>query len=124
MRIRLDIANLPAKAFVHRSFEMAIALDQHIESTPTIRGGRPRISGTRISVDDIVIMYVHLAQCVEEIVAKYELTPAAVHAALVYYYDHKSEIDQTISDDDAVREAFIKDNPSKLQEKLKAIARG
>ena len=95
----------------HRSLKMAVVLDQHIESTPAIRSGRPRISSTRISVDDVAIMYVHLGQCVEEIVAKYELTPAAVHAALAYYYDHKAEIDQTISDDNAVREAFMKNNP-------------
>jgi len=49
---------------------MAVAPDQHIESSPAIRGGRPRISGTRISIDDIAIMYVHLGQSVEEITSK------------------------------------------------------
>jgi uncharacterized protein (DUF433 family) len=102
---------------------MIVTSDTHIETDPEIRGGRPRISGTRISVDDIAIMYVHLGQSAEEIVAKYQLSPGAVHAALAYYYDHKEEIDRTISEDDAVAEAFIRNNPSKLQEKLKAVGR-
>jgi hypothetical protein len=69
-------------------------------------------------------MYAHLGQSAEQIVAKYDLTPAAVHAALAYYYDHKSEIDELIAHDDAIVAAFQKDNPSKLQERLRALGRG
>ena len=103
---------------------MVIDSDQHLESSTAIRGGRPIIVGTRISVDDVVIMYVHLGQQVEEIVGKYHLAPAAVHAALTYYYDHKAAIDELIAADDSFVEAFKSDNPSKLQAKLKAIGRG
>jgi uncharacterized protein (DUF433 family) len=100
---------------------MKTALDQHIEQTPGTRGGRPRISGRRITVDDIVIMHLRLGQSVDEIVVKYQLSYADVHAALAYYYDHQAEIDQQIASDDAFIEAFKRDNPSKLQAKLKAL---
>ena len=60
----------------------------------------------------------------EQIVAKYDLSFADVHAALAYYYDHQAEIDRLIERDDAVVEAFKRDNPSKLQEKLKALRNG
>ena len=100
---------------------MQAALAQHIEMTPDVRGGRVRIAGRRITVDDIVIMHRHLGQPVEEIAAKYNLPLADIHAALAYYYDHQSEIDRVIEQDETIIEAFKRNNPSKLQEKLKSL---
>ena len=68
---------------------MEAVLDHHIEITPEVRGGRPRIAGTRITVADIVIMHLRLGQSLEEIAGKYDLDLADVHAALAYYYDHR-----------------------------------
>ena len=99
-------------------------LNQHIEVSPDVRNGRPRIAGRRITVDDIVIMHRRLGQSVEEIAGKYDVTLADVHAALAYYYDHQAEVDRLIETDDAVVEAFKRNNPSKLQEKLKALRDG
>ena len=99
-------------------------LNQHIQVSPDVRNGRPRIAGRRITVDDIVIMHRRLGQSVEEIAGKYDLTLADVHAALAYYYDHQAEVDRLIEADDAVVEAFKRNNPSKLQEKLKALRDG
>ena len=99
-------------------------LNQHIEVSPDVRNGRPRITGRRITVDDIVIMHRRLGQSVEEIASKYDLSLADVHAALAYYYDHQAEVDRLIDADDAVIEAFKRDNPSQLQEKLKALRDG
>lgn len=96
---------------------------EYIERHPDYRGGRARIRGTRITVDDVVIMHRHLGQSLEEIVGRYDLAPAAVHAAMSYYYDHKDAIDRLIADDDAFFEAFKRANPSRLQEKLKALGR-
>lgn len=101
---------------------MAVTTDTHIEVTPGTRGGRPRIAGTRISVDDIVIMHLHLGQSLEQIAGKYHLAPAAVHSAMAYYYDHKEAVDAQIAQDDAFVEAFKKSNPSKLHEKLQALS--
>jgi uncharacterized protein (DUF433 family) len=99
-------------------------LNQHIEVSPDVRNGRPRIAGRRITVDDIVIMHRRLGQSVEEIAGKYDVTLADVHAALAYYYDHQADVDRLIETDDAVIEAFKRNNPSKLQEKLKALRDG
>ena len=103
---------------------MATNIASHIEVTPEVRGGRPRIAGTRIGVDDIVIMHLHLGQSLEQIAGKYALAPAAVHAAMSYYYDHKDDVDRQIASDDSLVEAFKKDHPSKLQEKLRTLSRG
>ncbi len=98
-------------------------LDQHIEITPDTRGGKPRITGTRITGADIVILHRRLGYGIEEITGTYDLSLAAVYAAMAYYYDHREAIDQSIEEDEAFVEAFKRDNPSLLQEKLKKIAR-
>ncbi len=103
---------------------MEAVLDKHIEITPGVRGGKPRIVGTRISVVDIVLMHLRLGQSLEEIAGKYDLSLAAVYAAIAYYYDHRTDIDGSIKEDVAFSEAFQRDNPSPLKEKLKALGRG
>lgn len=103
---------------------MATVLNEHIQQSADFRGGRPRIAGRRITVDDVVIMHLRLNLSIDEISAKYNLTFAEIHAALAYYYDHQAEIDQQISDDEAVFDAFRRNSPSKLQEKLKALRDG
>jgi uncharacterized protein (DUF433 family) len=102
---------------------MATTLDQHIVSTPDVRGGRPRIAGRRITVDDIVIMHLRLGESIEQIAADYKLSFADIHAALAYYYDHRDPIDRQVAADDAYAEAFARGNPSPLREKLRK-ARG
>lgn len=101
-----------------------LLLDRHIEITPDTRGGKPRIAGTRIAVADIVILHRRLGYGIEEIAGTYDLPLAAVYAAMAYYYDHRSEIDASIEADEAFVEAFKRDNPSLLQEKLKKLRGG
>ncbi len=103
---------------------MEAALDRHIEITTEVRGGRPRIVGTRITVADIVIMHLRLGQSLEEIAGKYDLSLAAVYSAMAYYYDHRDEVDRRIEEDQAFVDAFRRANPSPLQEKLRAVSRG
>jgi uncharacterized protein (DUF433 family) len=88
-----------------------------------MRGGRPHVAGTRMTVADIALMYLHLGQSLEEIAGKYDLPLAAVYAAMAYYYDHRAEIDQSITDDQAFAAAFRHNNPSPLQAKLQALRR-
>jgi Protein of unknown function (DUF433) len=45
----------------------------HIEITPGIRSGKPRIAGTRITVADVATLYLRLGQSVEEIAGKYQV---------------------------------------------------
>ncbi|NOZ06802.1 MAG: DUF433 domain-containing protein [Chloroflexi bacterium] len=101
---------------------MEAVLDRHIEGTPDIRGGQPHIVGTRMTVADIVIMHLRLGQSLEEIAGKYDLDFANVYAAMTYYYDHRSEIDRKIEADEAFAEAFRRNNPSLLSEKMMSLA--
>lgn len=103
---------------------MKTLLDRHIKMTPKVRGGKPYIAGTRVTVADIVLMHLRLGQSLEEIAGKYDLSLAAVHATMAYYYDHQAEIDQSIEEDAAFAEAFRRNNPSPLEEKLKALSHG
>lgn len=96
-------------------------LAQYIEVTPGIRGGKPRIAQTRITVADIVLLHRRLGRALEEIAGTYDLSLAAVYAAMAYYYDHKDEIDQSLEQEAALAEAFRQNNPSRLREKLKAL---
>ncbi len=103
---------------------MAIALDRYIEMTSDVRSGRPHIADTRITVADVVLMYLRLGQSLEEIAGKYELPLASVYAAIAYYYDHQAEIDRDIDEDRAFAEAFRQNNPSPLQSKLQTLKHG
>lgn len=99
-------------------------MSNYIESTTDTRGGKPRISDTRITVADIVLMHRRLGRAVEEIAGTYDLPLAAVYAAMSYYYDHQDEIDQSLDEEGALAEAFKKNNASRLREKLEALSHG
>jgi uncharacterized protein (DUF433 family) len=99
-------------------------LTQHIQITPNVRGGKPCISGTRITVSDIAALHLRLGQSVDEIAAGYDLSLAAVHAALAYYYDHRDEIEAQMQADDDFAASFRRQNPSFLQAKLRRQSGG
>ena len=94
-------------------------LDQHIECTPGIAGGKPRIAGHRITVQNVAIWYDRLGMSADEISSEYGLTLADVHAALAYYFDHQAEIDRSIEEGEAFAEARRQRMPSKARQKLK-----
>ncbi len=96
-----------------------LTIDQHIESTPDIAGGKPRIAGHRITVQDIVIWHQHMGQSVDEICLEHDLGPADVHAALAFYFDNRVDIDKTIADSDSFIKVLRKASPSVLEKKLK-----
>ncbi len=97
------------------------SLDRFIVSTADIRGGRPRIDGTRITVGDVATWRLKLGYSAELIAGIWALSRPAVYAALAYYYDHKAEIDARQAEDNAFTEAFRKANPSPLQQKLQRL---
>ncbi len=99
-------------------------MSDHIETTIGTRGGKPRISNTRIAIADIVLMHRRLGRALEEIAGTYDLPLASVYAAMAYYYDHKDEIDQSLDQEESLAEAFKKNNPSRLREKLQALSHG
>lgn len=60
--------------------------------------GRPCIDGTRHRVVDIIADHVAHGYSAAQIVMHYpDLTPAQVHAALTYYYDHQEAMDAALS---------------------------
>jgi uncharacterized protein (DUF433 family) len=68
--------------------------------TPDIRGGRPCIAGTGVTVQRIVGWY-KLGLSPEEIAEEVgHLTLAQVHAALAYYHANRQEIESAIAADE------------------------
>ncbi len=99
---------------------MAAVIPEHIQSTPGVCGGKPRIAGHRIRVQDIVICYEQLNMSPDEIVYHYpSISLADVHAALAYYYDNLEEIRQDIRESKAYVAQLASQTPSILQRKLK-----
>lgn len=92
-----------------------------IEITPGIAGGKPRIAGHRITVQNIAIWHERLGKHVDEIAAEYNLTLAEVHAALAYYFDHRDEIDRSIQEGQSFAEALRQRTPSKVRQKLQEL---
>jgi uncharacterized protein (DUF433 family) len=103
---------------------MEALLTQYLDSTSGVRGGKVCLAGSRISVDDIVLMHLCLGQPLAEVAGTYDLPLAALHAAMAYYYEHQVEIDRSIEEDGAFAEAFERRNVSPLREKLKALSLG
>lgn len=73
-----------------------------IVRTPEIRGGRPRIAGTGVTVRRIVGWY-KLGLSPEEIIREIpHLTLAQVYAALAYYHANRDEIERDITEEDSL----------------------
>ena len=79
-----------------------------IERSPEIRGGRPRVAGTGVTVQRIVGWY-RLGLNAEEIAELFgHITVGQVYAALAYYHANRGEIDADL----AAEEAFMEDKSS------------
>ncbi len=91
-------------------------ISEHIEVTPGVCGGKPRIAGHRIRVEDIVLSHQRIGMSPDEIVSAYPtITLADVYAALAYYHDHQSEIDAHIRETDEFDAELRKQGPSILE---------
>jgi uncharacterized protein (DUF433 family) len=90
----------------------------HVVVTPGVAGGKPRIAGHRITVQDIAVWHERLGLSADEIATAYGLSLADVYAALAYYYDHREEMDQAIRADEEFIAALRQRSPSKLKAKL------
>jgi uncharacterized protein (DUF433 family) len=67
-----------------------------IDRDPAVRGGRPKIAGTGLTVQRIVGWY-KMGMAPEEIALEYpHLNLAQVHAALAYYHANRQEIDTDV----------------------------
>jgi len=80
-----------------------------ITRTPGVRGGRPCIAGTGVSVMRIAGWYKQ-GWIAEEIARRLDLTLAQVHAALAYYHANQGEIEADLADETAVFEQLEKES--------------
>jgi uncharacterized protein (DUF433 family) len=92
-----------------------------IVSTPGTCGGRPRIDGHRIKVEDVAIWHERMGLSPDEIVSAHpSISLSDVHAALAYYFEHRERIDADIWEGERmVEEMKAKAPPSLVQEKLR-----
>ncbi|HLG13794.1 MAG TPA: DUF433 domain-containing protein [Blastocatellia bacterium] len=75
-------------------------LGSMIASSPNIRGGRPHVAGTGVTVMRIAGWY-QLGCTPEEIARKTGLSLAQIHAALAYYHGNQEAIEADLADEAA-----------------------
>jgi uncharacterized protein (DUF433 family) len=97
---------------------MDIVTTQHIESSPDVVGGKPRITGHRITVQNVVIWHERVGLSADEIASQHGLSLADVYAALAYYYDHRKAIDEAILTDESYIVELRRRAKSKLTGKI------
>lgn len=93
---------------------MSVLAQTHIVATPDTMSGAPRIDGHRIRVQDIAFWHLKQHESIDAIVRDYDLTPAEVHSALAYYYDHVDEIEAAFGADRRAAEEMARDFPTLL----------
>jgi uncharacterized protein (DUF433 family) len=73
-----------------------------IERRNEVRGARPVVAGTTVTVHRIAGWY-KLGLSAEEIAGNFgHLSLAQIHAALAYYHSNREEIDAYLRDEDAI----------------------
>ena len=94
---------------------------ERITRTPGVCGGRACLAGHRVRVLDIAIWHEQMGFCPDDIVSEIpSITLADVHAALAYYYDHRTEIQQEIREEREQAEEIRRVHASLLEAKLKS----
>lgn len=89
---------------MHREMIASTEIGSLIERRPELRGGRPVVTGTGVSVHRIAGWY-KLGLAPEEIVENYgHLSLAQVHAALAYYHANREQIDGYLAAEEADEE--------------------
>jgi uncharacterized protein (DUF433 family) len=83
----------------------------HIESTPGICGGKPRIAGHRIRVQDIYVLHELKGLSPDEILRAFpDISLADVHAAMTYFWDHRDDILLQMKEDEVFVESLRLDD--------------
>jgi uncharacterized protein (DUF433 family) len=98
---------------------MVAVISDHIEITPGVCGGKARIAGHRIRVQDVVVWHEQMGMSVDEIASLYpQLTLGDVYAALAYYHDHREEIRRQMWEGEELAARLRAQTPSLVQQKL------
>lgn len=88
--------------------------------------GRACVAGTSYRVDQLVIEHVQHGWTAEEIYIQHyrHLSPAQIHAALAYYYDHQAKFDEQIRQSvDSFEQMRNEAGPSSLATRLRTEGR-
>lgn len=102
---------------------MSTATDiKYIVRDDDIYGGKPCISGHRIAVHDVAVWH-NAGYAPDRIIA--EIYPTLrlpeVYAALLYYHEHKDEVDAEIAAENAEIRARAAADTSPVAQKLRAL---
>jgi uncharacterized protein (DUF433 family) len=82
-----------------------------IVRSPDIRGGRPRVAGSGVTVRRLVGWY-RLGLNAEEIAERIgHITVGQVYAALAYYHANRGEIDADLATEEALTEVWSNHGP-------------
>lgn len=94
-----------------------------IVSTPGTRGGKPRIDGHRITVEDVAVWHERMGMSPDEIVFNYpSVTLSDVHAALAYYFENRERINADILEGEKLVENLRAGQPSIFEKVRQRIA--
>lgn len=100
---------------------MATMLSDYVIKTPGTCGGKPRLKGHRIRVQDIAYYSEWCGWNPDQIADSLNLTLAEVHAALVYYFENMDEIREDLQKGNDLVEEMKRCNSSKLARKISQI---
>ncbi len=93
---------------------------EHIVATPGVCGGKPRIAGHRITVQNIAIWHERGGMTPDEIVDQHPgITLADVYAALAYYWDHVDEVKAEILAGERIADELREKSTSLVADKLR-----
>lgn len=93
---------------------------KHIEVVSSGGEACPRIVGSRIRVEDIVVWHEQMRMSPYEIVYHYPtITLADVYAALAYYWDNRDEVELAMAEGERFVEDFRRTHPEVDSWKLK-----
>ena len=91
----------------------AVEIGSLIDREPAIRGGRPKIAGTGVTVMRVSAWY-KMGLTPEEIATQYgHLSLAQVHAALAYYHANPEEIEADLAQEEAYAETVDRESESR-----------
>jgi len=93
-------------------------LDQRIVKTPGICGGKPRIDGHRITIQNVAIWHDRLGWTADEIASSYDIDLTDVYAALAYYFANREQVDHSIEENQTFAKQLRNQGPSLLDQKL------
>src|SRR5258708_4891816 len=91
------------------SMESAVEIGTLLDRDPKIRGGRPKIAGTGVTVMRVAAWH-KMGMSPEEIAREYgHLNLPQVHAALAYYHANPEEIETDLAEEDALADRLAEE---------------